>query len=241
MIGVKRPDVRRAKRPEVRNQDARHKCMALAVRATPSCERLQRDLKRVTVPVKVSRPSDASVGSSTTFIFPLPRNPVNEPVPLTIVLEPFPIGPCGPTSGVKPTLTVPSGQVIVRSIRPYGSTAGSVLPWESTIVPPAQNGERPSVDPSSTSPVAIGSAPTSAAMTILVRITIGSPRGAVVEATLVFQASSSSPLHAPRKSTPTRTSTNARRMTAPTISDEHDPRRTVLERGRLQSSCDELD
>ena len=38
---------------------------------------------------------------------------MNEPVPLTIVHEPFPVGPCAPTSGVRPTLTVPSGQVIV--------------------------------------------------------------------------------------------------------------------------------
>ena len=60
--------------------------------------RLQRDLWRVTVPVKVSRSSDASSGSSTILIFPLPRNPVNGPVPLTIVYEPLPVGPCGPAS-----------------------------------------------------------------------------------------------------------------------------------------------
>jgi hypothetical protein len=43
---------------------------------------------RVTVPVNVSRPSEASSGSSTTSISPLPRTPSNAPVPLTIVHEP---------------------------------------------------------------------------------------------------------------------------------------------------------
>jgi hypothetical protein len=49
-------------------------------------------------------------------------------VPLTIDYEPVWVWPCGTTSGVKPTLTVPSGQVMVRSISPYGSSATLVHP-----------------------------------------------------------------------------------------------------------------
>ena len=100
---------------------------------------------------------------------------------------------------MKPALTVTSGQVILRSIRPYGS-ARSALRRNPDC--PARAKQRASkVGPSRTSPVAIGSAPSSAAMTILVRITIGSPRGAVVEAELVSAASSSSPLRAQEEPT----------------------------------------
>jgi len=70
------------------------------------------------------------------------------------------------------------------------------------------------VEPSSTSPVAIGSAPGSSATFTLVRITVGSPALAVAEAALGAAASSSPPPHAPPRSTPPRTSTSALRMTA---------------------------
>jgi hypothetical protein len=67
--------------------------------------------------------------------------------------------------------------------------------------------------------VVIVSAPPVAAMTILVRIAIRSPRGAVVEAALVSAALSSSRPHAAKKITP-RTSNTALRMLAPLSSDE---------------------
>ena len=114
---------------------------------------------------------------------------------------------------MKPIRTLPSVQVIVRAIRPYGSTAGSLLAWESEIVPPAQNGEPPMVDPSRTSPAAIGSEPGAEAMTFLVRITIGLLGGSTVEDPLVPAVLL--PPHAPGRRTPIRTSTTALRMTAP--------------------------
>jgi hypothetical protein len=60
-------------------------------------------------------------------------------------------------------------------------------------------------------------------MTILVRIAIRSPRGALVEAALVSAALSSSPPHAAKKITPM-TSNTALRMPAPSSFDEHDSR-----------------
>ena len=74
--------------------------------------------------------------------------------------------------------------------------------------------------------VAIGSEPSSAATISVARITIGSPAGAVAEAAPVSAASLSSPPHAPKNSTPTRTSIPTR--TSPTNLSSRTP-----------SSCDE--
>src|SRR6188768_3405713 len=79
------------------------------------------------------------------------------------------------TSGVYTSLAVPSEQVNVRSIRPNGATAGSLLAWVSRMAPPTQNGDPPRADPSRTTPVAIGSDPGSAATCTSARISTSSP------------------------------------------------------------------
>jgi hypothetical protein len=71
------------------------------------------------------------------------------------------------------------------------------------------------MEPGRIVPVAVGSEPAVAATISSPRITIGSRRPAVVEATLVSAASSSSPPHAPKQSALARTNTTVLPMTAP--------------------------
>src|ERR671931_1222987 len=103
-------------------------------------------------------------------MLPPPAARSKAPVPLKIVQKPG-------SRGVKTIRIVPFGQVITRSIKPSGFTPGSLPGWTSRTAPPAQNGEPPSTDPSSTLPVAIGSTRSASAMVISVRITIDSPIG----------------------------------------------------------------
>jgi hypothetical protein len=97
--------------------------------------------------------------------------------------------------------------------------------------------EPPRVDPSRTSPVAIGSAPGAAAMTILVRIT--------ARRVARWSRPRSCPPRRPRHrrtppggSTPTRIGTTALRMTARLASDERDPRQYLPGAGRRQGCAE---
>ena len=107
------------------------------------------DAYRVTVPVKVSRPSPI-LDSNTALIRPPPLSPSKRPRPFTTFQSLLCFRPgC---VGLKVIVRVPRGQ---RKVFTTNLSGG--FPGPSTNLPPAQKAESPMVDPERTSPERLAS------------------------------------------------------------------------------------